>query len=81
MKIKFYRKLNKLTQREVASLININLSTYRSYEYEKIDPPLKVLLDLSKLFNASIDDIVDNPIKNLYQEQINKIKVIIARTL
>lgn len=80
MKTKFYRKLNKLTQREVANLININLSTYRSYEYEKIDPPLKVLLDLSKLFNASIDDIVDNPIKNLYQEQINKIKLIIART-
>lgn len=81
MKIKFYRKLNKLTQKEVANLININLSTYRSYEYEKIDPPLKVLLDLSKLFNASIDDIVDNPIKNLYQEQINKIKLIVSRTL
>lgn len=81
MKIRFYRKLNKLTQREVANLININLSTYRSYEYEKTDPPLRVLLDLSKLFNASIDDIVDNPIKNLYQEQINKIKLIVARTL
>ncbi len=56
--LKCYRKLNCLTQEEVARKIMIPKTTYASYEQGKADPPTDVLEALSRLYEITIDDLM-----------------------
>ena len=49
------RKLNKLTQRQVAEALNIKQPSYIRYEKGIAEPSLESLVILADLFDISID--------------------------
>lgn len=52
----FKRKENNMTQKNVASLIGVDIRTYQFWEYGSNVPSSNNLLLLSKVLNCSIDD-------------------------
>lgn len=54
-KIKKYRKENKITQKQLAELINKNIRTIQKYEANEIEIPLGNLVKISKYLNLPID--------------------------
>lgn len=59
-----FRKEFKLTQKQIASTINVAESLYQRYEYGKVVPSATVLIDIANAFDVSIDYLVgrtDNP--------------------
>lgn len=57
-RLKEIRKENKLTQKEIAIILNIARSTWTNYEYNKKQVSTLILLDLAKKYNYSIDYIL-----------------------
>lgn len=49
------RKLNRLTQRDVAKHLDIAQSSYIRYENGKSEPTLENLVKLADLFDVSVD--------------------------
>ena len=49
------RKLNRLTQREVAKRLGISQPSYIRYEKGKAEPSLENLVKLADLFDVSVD--------------------------
>ena len=49
------RKLNKLTQRQVAERLKISQPSYIRYEKGKSEPTLENLVKLADLFDVSVD--------------------------
>lgn len=49
------RKLNKLTQRDVARHLGISQPSYTRYENGKSEPTIENLIKLADLFDVSID--------------------------
>ena len=66
MRLKELRKLNKLTQDEVAKTLNVSRATYNGYELGKYEPNIESLCILAKLYNVSVDELIgyDNKIDN-----------------
>lgn len=58
--LKKLRLQNKLTQKELAKLLNIDSTTYLGYEKNKFEPSISVLKKLSKIFNCSVDYLIEN---------------------
>ena len=56
--IVFLRGKNNLTQQKLADELILTRSRYVSYEYEKAEPPIDVLIRISKYYNISIDLLV-----------------------
>ena len=54
------REEHSLTQKELASKLNISQQGYAAYERDTSVPSLTMLLDLSKHYNVSIDYILGN---------------------
>lgn len=54
-RLKLLRKNNKLTQKEIAKILNISRSTWTGYEYGKYLIPTLLLYELAKRYNCSID--------------------------
>ena len=48
--IKKYRKINKMTQTELANKLNKSLRTIQKYESNTIKPPTKVIREISDIF-------------------------------
>lgn len=55
MNLKELRKSQGLTQAEVATEINVALSTYRGYENETSEPSIQTLIKLANYFDVSLD--------------------------
>ncbi len=55
--LKKFRKLKKLTQSDVAEIIEKDRSTIAKYENGQAEPPFNVLIMLSKLFDITIDEL------------------------
>ena len=49
-----------LSQRAIATKLNISQGTYNNWENSRTQPSIEQLIALSKLFNVSIDYIVGN---------------------
>lgn len=58
-KLKYYRKAAKLTQQQVADALGIQRSAYAYYEIDKTAPKLPTLSNIAKLYNISIDELVN----------------------
>lgn len=64
--IKHFRKKNRLTQNELADLLNVNRTTISKWELDKSQPSLELIQSMAKLFNISVsvltgeDTIIDN---------------------
>ena len=57
--IKIERLANKMTQKEVASAIGITTQSYQAYEAGNTLPTTINLLNLSILFNISLDELFE----------------------
>ncbi len=60
MKLKEYREKSNLTQKEMSKILKIAQGSYSNYELGKREPDIKTLIQLSKLFNVSVDTLIGN---------------------
>ncbi len=63
-RIRDLRQDNDLTQKQVAKMLNCSQQLYSNYELGQRDIPTEVLIMLSKIYNVSVDyilEISDNP--------------------
>ena len=77
-KIKEFRLLRGLTQKELAKLVNIGDTTIANYEKGYRTPKKNTMFDLANAFNVSIDDLfppiqkdtppATSPIQSIYNE-------------
>jgi len=58
LRLKYLRKERKLTQVQVANVLNVSQETYSRYENGRISIPIESLITLASLYNTSIDYIV-----------------------
>ena len=56
--IKDFREDNDLSQQEVSNFLNVPRSTYGHYETGNSKIPLEVIIQLSKLYNITPNDIL-----------------------
>ncbi len=70
-KLKIYRKNMNLTQQQVADALGIQRCAYAYYESGKSSPKLPVLKMIAKLFNVSIDVLLDNDITSADVMKLN----------
>lgn len=47
-----------LTQKNIAQMLNMSQTGYNQYEIGKNDIPTKILIELSKIYNTSVDYIL-----------------------
>ncbi len=57
--LKTYRKEAKLTQQQVADALEIKRSAYAYYEIGKSAPKLPTLKNIAKLYNISVDVLLE----------------------
>ena len=58
MKLKELREENGITQKEIASYLNIKQNTYSQYETGNRELPIEVLIKLAKYYNTTTDYIL-----------------------
>jgi len=68
--IRFLRAKKKITQQDLADTLIITRSRYVSYEDGRSEPPIEVLVKISKFFNISIDLMVSVDIRKYPLEQM-----------
>jgi len=56
--LKYLRGQQGLTQKQLAEKLGLKQAAIGAYEEERSTPPLASLLDLSKIFNVNLDDLV-----------------------
>ena len=59
MDLKKFRLNNALTQRELAHKMGTNRVTIIRWEKGKVTPRLKTMIQLAKLFNCTIDELIN----------------------
>ena len=59
-KIKELRQEKRLTQSDIAKILNVNQTAVGKYERAELEPSIKSLIILSKFFEVSIDYILGN---------------------
>lgn len=83
--LKAMRETKGLQQKELAELLGIKPQTYSAYELGRNEPPVEILVRLSKLYDVTIDmlvqrDAVRNGAKakeqlELFDKQIQELKI------
>lgn len=57
-RIRDLREDNDLSQKEIAKILNMSQTGYSKYEVGTNDVPTKILIQLSELYNTSVDYIL-----------------------
>ena len=68
-KIMDLRKKNGLSQEELAEKVGVARQTISKWELGETSPDLKQSKELSKIFHISLDELVDNDIKDVLVEK------------
>ncbi len=63
--LRFLRAKESLTQREFAERLGLKQATLGAYEEDRATPPLNCLVDVSRLFNVSLDNLINCDLSNL----------------
>ena len=63
-RFKYYREKANLTQKEAAELLEIKSYQLANYETNRTEPNLKTLIKMSEIYKVSIDELLNNTIKN-----------------
>ncbi len=58
IRLRELRKKARLTQQQMATLINKNMRTYRRYEKGENFPSIEILITLADIFHVTIDDLI-----------------------
>jgi transcriptional regulator with XRE-family HTH domain len=70
-KILELRKKNNLSQEQIAEKMKVARQTISKWELGETSPDIKQAKELSKIFNVSLDELVDNDIKDLVIEKVS----------
>ena len=65
-----FRRRMRLTQKEAAKLIGVKSYQLANYESNRSEPSIKVLIAMSKAYDASIDNLLGNI--NTFNDQENE---------
>ena len=68
-KIMELRKKNNFSQEDLAEKVGVTRQTISKWELEETAPDLKQAKVLSQVFKVSLDELVDNDIKNIIIEK------------
>ena len=71
-KITTLRKREKITQEKFAELIGVTRQTISNWESNITKPDINQIKEISKIFNTSIDELVDNNIRDIIEKKISK---------
>lgn len=67
--LKFLRELHKKTQQEMANIVGVSRSTWAGYEKSKSEPLPSILKKICKLYEFTIDDLIN---KNISSQGLKK---------
>ncbi len=56
--LKYYREVSGITQKTLASKLNITIRSYQRYESGEREPKLDILISIADIFCISLDDLV-----------------------
>ncbi len=70
-KISKLRKKQGLSQEQLGEQVNVTRQTISNWELNETTPNPKQLKLLSKALNVSIDELLDNEIKNILEEKVS----------
>ena len=59
MNLKEMRKMSGLTQKQVATALNVVESCYANWEQGRTEPNIDMLRKLGVIFNISLDDLIN----------------------
>jgi len=80
-KILNLRKKNNITQEQLAEKMNVARQTISKWELGETSPDLKQAKQLSKIFNVSLDELVDNQVKDLLVEKVSNTEKLAGITI
>lgn len=70
--LKYLRGQQGLTQKQLAEKLGLKQAAIGAYEEERSTPPLASLLDLSKIFNVNLDDLVRQDLSRVSDKERRK---------
>lgn len=73
-KLRDIRERLGFTQQQVANALNIDRSSYSSYEIGRSQPSPTTLVILSKLFNLPIEELLDDELAATYVQDVGRDK-------
>ena len=71
-KIKERRKEKKITQIEMAKLLEINVRTYQDYEYGIVNPTIDICVKIADILQTSLDYLTGRTGRTGYNDTENK---------
>ena len=71
-KIKLYRESNKMTQNEIADILEVSTATISKYESGTLEPNIESLKRLAETFNITVDELI----KDEEKFDVSKINVL-----
>ena len=75
-KIKEYREKNKMTQRDIAEILNVEPGTVSKYELGMIEPNIESIKRLAETFNITIDELLKEDENKFDISKINVLEVL-----
>ena len=77
-----YRELAHLTQAELAEKLHVSRQSYIHYENGSTEPSFEVLIQISQILHASIDDLLGNVVApNLDRQRAERLSEEIQEVL
>jgi transcriptional regulator with XRE-family HTH domain len=67
--LKFLRVQQGMTQKQLAEKLGLKQAAIGAYEEERATPPLSSLLDIIKIFNVNLDDLVKHDLSKLSDKE------------
>lgn len=74
-KIKEYRELNRMTQKDIAEILEVEPGTISKYESGTIEPNIESLKRLAETFSITVDELIKDE-KNFDVTKINVLEVL-----
>ena len=71
--LRFLRKVNGFTQKELAVLLHIDRSTYAYYEIGKTKPSFHAAAWLARFYQVTLDELLTMNLKTLGEPKLAKI--------
>jgi transcriptional regulator with XRE-family HTH domain/cellobiose-specific phosphotransferase system component IIB len=73
-KIRELRQSKKLTQKELAKILNVTPQAISKWERNESNPDIQTILNLSDYFNVSVDEILGKKIPTFFENLFSKMK-------
>jgi transcriptional regulator with XRE-family HTH domain len=67
--LKFLRVQQGMTQKQLAEKLGLKQAAIGAYEEERATPPLTSLLDIMKIFNVNLDDLVKQDLSRISEKE------------